>query len=80
MGIMLDAAKKRQQILANPEPAVFLKEFAPGGINLELIVWVENPEGGALRLRPLHDAHDQRARHARRAPFLPLQPPLPKAQ
>ena len=51
MNIMLDAAKKQQQILREPEPFVILKEFADSGINLELIVWVENPEGGVLRLR-----------------------------
>lgn len=51
MKIMLDAAKKQQQILTDPEPMVMLKEFADSGINLELIIWVEDPEGGALRLR-----------------------------
>ncbi|MGH8683960.1 MAG: mechanosensitive ion channel family protein [Nitrosospira sp.] len=51
MNIMLSAAKRRQQILPDPEPVVFLKEFADSGINLELIVWVEDPEGGVLRLR-----------------------------
>lgn len=51
MKIMLDAAKKQQNILADPEPVVVLKEFADSGINLELIIWVEDPEGGALRLR-----------------------------
>ena len=82
MGIMLDAAKKRQQILANPEPAVFLKEFAPGGINLELIVWIENPEGGALRLRSGLNIEiwSEFQKHSIEIPFLPLQPPLPKAQ
>lgn len=51
MKIMLDAAKKQQQILTDPEPMVILKEFSESGINLELIIWVEDPEGGALRLR-----------------------------
>ena len=51
MNIMLSAAKRRQQILPDPEPVVFLKEFADSGINLELIGWVEDPEGGVLRLR-----------------------------
>ena len=51
MNIMLEAAKKRQQILASPEPVVYLKEFADSGINLEMIVWVEDPEGGVLKLR-----------------------------
>jgi len=51
MNIMLEAAKKRQQILVSPEPVVYLKEFADSGINLEMIVWVEDPEGGVLNLR-----------------------------
>ncbi|SHM17375.1 Mechanosensitive ion channel [Nitrosospira sp. Nsp11] len=82
MDIMLDAAKKRQQILTNPEPAVFLKEFAPGGINLELFVWVENPEGGALRLRSGLNIEiwSEFQKHSIEIPFLPLQPPLPKAR
>lgn len=51
MNIMIEAAKKQQQILVDPEPVAILREFADSGINLELIVWVEDPEGGALRLR-----------------------------
>jgi small-conductance mechanosensitive channel len=51
LNIMLDAAKKRPQILTDPEPVVFLKEFVDSGINLELIIWVEDPEGGVLQLR-----------------------------
>ena len=43
---MYNAAKERQQVLAEPEPLVILKEFADSGINLELILWVEDPEGG----------------------------------
>ena len=37
--------------MAEPEPVVILKEFADSGINLELIIWVEDPEGGVARLR-----------------------------
>ncbi|HTJ55233.1 MAG TPA: mechanosensitive ion channel domain-containing protein [Nitrosospira sp.] len=51
LSIMLEAAKKRPQILTDPEPVVHLKEFADSGINLELIIWVEDPEGGILHLR-----------------------------
>lgn len=51
MSIMLAAAKKQAQVLADPEPKVFLKEFTDNGINLELAVWVEDPEGGQLPLR-----------------------------
>jgi small-conductance mechanosensitive channel len=48
MDIMLKAAKTRKQVLADPEPIVFLKEFDDSGINLELFVWVENPGGSDL--------------------------------
>jgi small-conductance mechanosensitive channel len=51
MDIMLQAARKRPHILSDPEPVVFLKEFAGSGINIELIIWVEDPEGGVPRLR-----------------------------
>ncbi|MDE2365569.1 MAG: mechanosensitive ion channel [Betaproteobacteria bacterium] len=51
MDIVLNAAKKRPQVLTDPEPAVILKEFADSGIRLELVIWVEDPEGGALQLR-----------------------------
>ena len=46
MSIMFNTAKKFQQVLSEPEPAVILKEFADSGIHLELIIWVEDPEGG----------------------------------
>ena len=51
MSIMFNTAKKFQQVLSEPEPAVILKEFADSGIHLELIIWVEDPEGGVLQLR-----------------------------
>jgi small-conductance mechanosensitive channel len=52
MSIMLDAAKKRPQVLAEPEPAVILKEFADSGINVELTIWVEHPEGECRNCAP----------------------------
>ena len=51
MNIMLEAAKKQSQVLADPAPKVFLKEFADNGINLQLDVWIDDPEGGQLPLR-----------------------------
>jgi small-conductance mechanosensitive channel len=51
MSIMFNTAKKYQQVLSEPEPAVILKEFADSGIHLDLIIWVEDPEGGVLQLR-----------------------------
>ncbi|WP_025042105.1 mechanosensitive ion channel family protein [Nitrosospira briensis] len=80
MDIMLGAAKKRQQILGNPEPAVFLKDFAAGGINLELFVWVEDPEGGALRLRSGLNIEiwSEFQKHGIEIPLPPQQSLLPK--
>ena len=51
MNIMLQAATKQDRVLTDPEPKVFLKEFADSGINLDLAIWVDDPEGGQLSLR-----------------------------
>jgi small-conductance mechanosensitive channel len=51
MKIMLEAAKKRQHILADPAPAVYLKEFVDGGIVLELVAWVKEAEKNLPVLR-----------------------------
>ena len=51
MKIMLEAAKKRQQILVDPAPAVYLKEFVDGGIVLELVTWVKEAEKNLPALR-----------------------------
>jgi small-conductance mechanosensitive channel len=60
MNIMLNAAKTRKQVLADPEPVVFLKEFDASGINLELYVWVENPGGSDLgELGPRSDINTE---------------------
>ncbi|SCX54933.1 mechanosensitive ion channel family protein [Nitrosospira sp. Nsp1] len=60
MDIMLNAAKTRKQVLADPEPVVFLKEFDASGINLELYVWVENPGGSDLgELGPRSDINTE---------------------
>jgi small-conductance mechanosensitive channel len=51
--IMLEAARNHPRVLASVghEPRVLLKEFADSGINLELGVWIEDPEDGQLNLR-----------------------------
>ena len=51
MHIMREAARKQSRVLAEPEPMVFLKEFADNGINLELGFWISDPEKGQLGLR-----------------------------
>ncbi len=51
MRIMQEAARKQSRVLAEPEPMVFLKEFADNGINLELGFWISDPEEGQIGLR-----------------------------
>jgi small-conductance mechanosensitive channel len=49
--LMLDAARTHSRVLADPAPAAQLKGFADSGINLELYVWVPDPEAGTGNLR-----------------------------
>ena len=51
MRLMADVAKRHPRALANPAPAVLIKSFADNGIDLELVVWVEDPEQGKTNLR-----------------------------
>jgi len=51
MSIMAAAAKAQDRVLAEPAPAVLLREFADSGINLELGFWVGDPELGTGNLR-----------------------------
>jgi small-conductance mechanosensitive channel len=51
MRIMIDAAKHHPRVLKDPEPEVFLREFADNGINLELSIWIGDPEEGQFSLR-----------------------------
>ena len=51
MRLMTDVAKRHARALADPPPAVLIKTFADNGIDLELAVWVEDPEQGKTNLR-----------------------------
>jgi small-conductance mechanosensitive channel len=51
MEIMVQAAGANVRVLANPEPAVRLMEFADSGISLELRVWLSDPEEGIGNVR-----------------------------
>jgi len=51
MAIMVAAAQAQERVLTDPAPAVFLKEFADSGINLELGVWIADPGKGTGPLR-----------------------------
>jgi small-conductance mechanosensitive channel len=50
--LMEDAAKAEPRVLKAPNgPAAFLVRFADSGIDLELGVWINDPENGQLNLR-----------------------------
>ena len=51
MRLMEEAAGKHPRVLADPPPKAFLARFADSGIELELGVWIGDPETGMLNIR-----------------------------
>lgn len=51
MRILTDVARAHPRVLADPEPKAYVREFADNGIQLELGVWIDDPEEGQLNLR-----------------------------
>jgi small-conductance mechanosensitive channel len=49
--VMLESARAHARVLLDPAPAALLKSFADSGIDLELYVWVGDPEAGTGNLR-----------------------------
>jgi small-conductance mechanosensitive channel len=49
--LLNEVAKRNARVLADPPPAVQIKAFAENGIELDLAVWVEDPELGKTNLR-----------------------------
>jgi small-conductance mechanosensitive channel len=49
--LLLDVATRHERVLADPPPASMINDFADNGINLDLYVWVEDPENGRANLR-----------------------------
>jgi len=49
--VLRDIAKRHARVIADPAPAAHIKAFADSGIDLELVVWVEDPEQGKTNLR-----------------------------
>ena len=46
MNLLLEAAEDKDRVLKSPEPAVRLIGFGDNGINLELRIWIDDPESG----------------------------------
>ena len=51
MAIMVQAARDTARVLADPEPVARLMGFGDNGINLELRLWINDPENGANNVR-----------------------------
>ena len=51
MRVLVDAALAHPRVLKVPAPKVLIRAFADNGIELELGVWVNDPEEGRANLR-----------------------------
>ncbi len=51
MAILLEAAGANSRVLADPAPATRLMNFGDSGIELELRVWIQDPEAGLAIVR-----------------------------
>jgi small-conductance mechanosensitive channel len=51
MRLMEEAARSHPRVLAEPPPKAFLARFADNGMELELGVWIGDPEIGTLDIR-----------------------------
>ncbi|MDR3413222.1 MAG: mechanosensitive ion channel [Formivibrio sp.] len=49
--LLQEAAKVEPRVVDTPAPAVFIKGFGENGIELELGVWIKDPENGQLPVR-----------------------------
>jgi small-conductance mechanosensitive channel len=49
--IMVDVAAATPRVLKDPEPGALITGFADSGINLELGVWIDDPDQGLAALR-----------------------------
>jgi small-conductance mechanosensitive channel len=46
MALCIDAAQMVPRVLLNPEPRCLLKAFGTSSVDLELRVWISDPENG----------------------------------
>jgi len=51
MGILLEATKSSSRVLTEPPPAARLMGFGDSGIDLELRVWIRDPQQGVANVR-----------------------------
>ncbi len=51
MRIMEDAGRSQARVLSDPAPIAVIKAFADSGIDLELLLWIADPEQGSAPLK-----------------------------
>jgi small-conductance mechanosensitive channel len=51
MRLMREAAEAHPRVLKQPAPATVLKQFGESGIDLEMYLWIADPEAGRANLR-----------------------------
>jgi small-conductance mechanosensitive channel len=51
LALLTDAAKKITRIKQDPPPAAFVVQFASHGIDLQLSVWLSDPENGIANMK-----------------------------
>jgi small-conductance mechanosensitive channel len=49
--ILIEVAKRHPRVLPEPEPKMLIRDFGDNGINIELGVWMTDPESGKANLR-----------------------------
>ncbi len=51
LSLLLDIAKAHPRVLQHPEPMALLNRFGDSGIDLELYVWISDPEAGKANVQ-----------------------------
>ena len=49
--VLVEAAKRHPRVLPEPVPKMLIREFADNGINVEIGVWITDPQDGLANLR-----------------------------
>ena len=49
--ILTSIAREHPRVIADPAPGAFIKGFGDSGVDLELCVWITDPEAGQMPLR-----------------------------
>jgi len=50
MQLMVESAKEQPRVLEMPEPVSRLRKFGDNGIELELRIWIQDPENGVANV------------------------------